>query len=225
MNADRFDLPRWPSRRSRSGSRNRRGEIMARGLGSAQAGSRAGVAGVAGAEIANDLAQSLGEHPELGSPGDWSGARSGRCADRGCRTGAARASTPVPARTPASIAIPGTKVSPRPLSTICTSVWSDVPIIAALRGVRAGCRPTARGPSGNDRLRASAGAARRFRRRRRSRRLALRRRIGDEKRVVEQGAFYRHPRNRTGERAGHNRAGRDEARRRPRCWSPREGKA
>jgi hypothetical protein len=41
------------------------------------------------------------------------------------------ASTPVPSRIPASIAIAGTKVTPRPLSTIWTSVWSEVPIIAA----------------------------------------------------------------------------------------------
>jgi len=40
-------------------------------------------------------------------------------------------STPVLDRSPALIAISGTKVTPRPLSTIWTSVCSDVPIISA----------------------------------------------------------------------------------------------
>jgi hypothetical protein len=41
------------------------------------------------------------------------------------------ASTLVVWRIPLSIAMPGTKVTPSPFSTIWTSVWSDVPIIEA----------------------------------------------------------------------------------------------
>ena len=126
-------------------------------------------AGKAESSVAERAASSRGAQPPRGSAGERgmrsrrsaaarrrasgtrsragsSGARSARSADTRCSDRSGRASTPVPSRIPASIAMPGTNVRPSPLSTICTRVCSDVPIIAAGREARAGCRPTAHGP-------------------------------------------------------------------------------
>ena len=68
----------------------------------------------------------------------WNSLRAGSTGARSARSGESRysdrsglASTLGAVENPASIAMPGMKVRPSPLSTICTSVCSDVPIIAA----------------------------------------------------------------------------------------------
>ena len=135
-----------------------------------------------------------------------------------------RASTPVPSRMPASIAIAGTKVTPSPLSTICTNVCSEVPIIVA--SARSSGRLQAdsawslrQWPSSSSSSRfssialGSTVAA--------ARRLAVRE--GDEQRIVEQSGACRRRRRRRAWRAARNRAGRGAARRRRPGWSPRAG--
>ena len=229
MNADRFDLPQDATASSRSASPSprwptspaarlpRRTPQPLRPI-----ARQAASAGISSRRSREACRRAAGTPPRAGS----TGARPARSGGSRGRTAAAGRSTPVPSRMPASIAIAGTKVRPRPLSTICTSVCSEVPIIAA--SARSSGRLQAdsawslrQWPSSSSSSRfssiASASTARA------ARRFAARE--GDEQPIVEQVERCRRRRRRRAWRAARSRAGRGAARRRPPGWSPRAGTA
>ena len=124
MNADRFDLQQLRGCESRS--------IASRLASSLAPAQRRRARPSLGPQLARRSGASVvGEQLELVLARARPAPDQRDPAEAGDRIAAARASTPVPSRIPASIAIAGTKVRPSPLSTICTSVCSEVPIIAA----------------------------------------------------------------------------------------------
>ena len=145
MNADRFDLPQksTPDRADRHRGARLDGQIGPNAAALRSPPSRRGVAlnrrlrrwfrhagSIAGWSSRMIRRSVSAEHPELAL------ARARPPPDRATRRKPCSERAALPPRAsrrvcPASIAIDGMKVRPRPLSTICTSVCSDVPIIAA----------------------------------------------------------------------------------------------